>query len=147
MRKLAHQQDLESGVEILRQEVKKWSVRYHALDSLVRSRGVNTPNNDDDGEESTAKADNKTHGVPFTQDQPEEGLQPPGPNAAEQDIIEWKRHMNTLAARISRQRKLALLQELQNRVETEKREIQKWTTKYDNLVSLAESHGIEAPTF
>ncbi|KAF5332455.1 hypothetical protein D9611_005355 [Ephemerocybe angulata] len=75
------------------------------------------------------------------------GEEPLGPNATDQDKIEWKRRQNTLAARRSRKRKLMQQQQLEQAVEDLTREKEIWRTRALTLRQLLISHGILCPDF
>ncbi|KIK62920.1 hypothetical protein GYMLUDRAFT_41195 [Collybiopsis luxurians FD-317 M1] len=59
-------------------------------------------------------------------DAPAEAL---GPNATELETIEYKRRLNTIAARRSRRRKLQHALTLESRIEELEKEVEKWKTK------------------
>ncbi|TFK21629.1 hypothetical protein FA15DRAFT_597543 [Coprinopsis marcescibilis] len=73
--------------------------------------------------------------------------EPLGPNATEQEKIEYKRRQNTLAARRSRKRKLQQQMQLQEQVELLTKEKEIWKTRALTLRQLLLTHGILCPDF
>jgi hypothetical protein len=80
-------------------------------------------------------------------DDDDEREAPPPPTASEQELIAWKRRQNTLAARKSRQRKLLHTQELEQQVEKQIRESEKWRVRTEMMQQLLSAHGIPVPEF
>ena len=68
------------------------------------------------------------------------------PSQNELDAIEAKRRQNTLAARRSRKRKLEYQRELEDSLEQEKSEKERWKGRAQLLEALLVSHGHEVPS-
>jgi hypothetical protein len=79
------------------------------------------------------------------EDQLDEYVLPPNPT--EKDLIEQKRRQNTVAARRSRKRKLEHLQLLENSLEKERQEKERWRERAYMLSSMLANLGHQAPDF
>ncbi|KAF8650979.1 hypothetical protein AX16_004994 [Volvariella volvacea WC 439] len=75
----------------------------------------------------------------------DEGDAPPPPSASEQELIDYKRRQNTLAARKSRMRKLEHQQKLEAEVEQLKQERDTWKVRTEMLMHTLRTHNIPAP--
>lgn len=76
-----------------------------------------------------------------------EGPEPPGADATEQEKIEYKRRMNTLAARRSRRRRLAQFHQLEDDVARLNREKDIWKERALMMERMLSSHGLPCPNF
>lgn len=72
----------------------------------------------------------------------DEELEAPPPNASEKEHIEYKRKLNTVAARKSRRRKLQHLQVLEDRNAELAKEAENWRTRASLLTSMLKAAGI-----
>lgn len=82
----------------------------------------------------------------FGEDDEEELAELP-PNATEKEQIEHKRRQNTLAARKSRKRKLEHQLYLEEKVEQQERDIERWKTRAETLQKMLAAHGVTIPPF
>jgi hypothetical protein len=69
----------------------------------------------------------------------------PGPTVSEEDAIKTKRLQNTLAARRSRKRKLEYQRELEDAIEAERKEKERWRARALILEALLHDKGHEVP--
>jgi len=76
-----------------------------------------------------------------------EGPEPPGADATEQEKIEYKRRMNTLAARRSRRRRLAQFHQLEEDVARLNRERDIWKERALMMERMLSTHGLPCPNF
>jgi antitoxin component of MazEF toxin-antitoxin module len=76
-----------------------------------------------------------------------EGPEPPGADATEQEKIEYKRRMNTLAARRSRRRRLAQFHQLEEDVARLNREKDIWKERALMMERMLSTHGLPCPNF
>ena len=76
-----------------------------------------------------------------------EGPEPPGADATEQEKIEYKRRMNTLAARRSRRRRLAQFHQLEEDVARLNREKDIWKERALMMERMLATHGLPCPNF
>ncbi|KIM38238.1 hypothetical protein M413DRAFT_30359 [Hebeloma cylindrosporum] len=76
-----------------------------------------------------------------------EGPENPGPDATEQEKIEYKRRMNTLAARRSRRRRLAQFHKLEEDVVRLNRERDIWKERALMMERMLSTHGLPCPNF
>lgn len=81
------------------------------------------------------------------EDDSSEGPEPPGPDATEQEKIEYKRRMNTLAARRSRRRRLAQFHKLEEDVARLNREKDIWRERALMMERMLSTHGLPCPNF
>jgi len=73
--------------------------------------------------------------------------EPLGPEATEQEKIEYKRRMNTLAARRSRRRRLAQFHKLEEDVARISREKDIWRERALMMERMLSTHGLPCPNF
>jgi len=76
-----------------------------------------------------------------------EGPEPLGPDATEQEKTEYKRRMNTLAARRSRRRRLAQFHQLEEDVARLSREKDIWKERALMMEQMLSTHGLPCPNF
>jgi hypothetical protein len=112
------------------------------LDAPTQPRKYTTPSSTSRKEVPAVFARKRKAAVIEEEDELLEEL---GPNASEKEQIEWKRRQNTIAARKSRKRKLEHQQHLEDTIESQKQEIEKWKAKYHMLAGFARSHGMNVP--
>jgi len=76
-----------------------------------------------------------------------ESPEPLGPDATEKEKIEYKRRMNTLAARRSRRRRLAQFHQLEEDVARLSREKDIWKERALMMEQMLSTHGLPCPNF
>lgn len=81
------------------------------------------------------------------EDDTDESPEPLGPDATEQEKIEYKRRMNTLAARRSRRRRLAQFHKLEEDVARLSREKDIWRERALMMERMLSTHGLPCPNF
>ncbi|KAF8887090.1 hypothetical protein BD779DRAFT_1528087 [Infundibulicybe gibba] len=117
------------------------------LDAPTQPRKYLTPSATSRKEVPSAIAKKRARSQAFGDEEDELFEEPLAPNATEKEQIEWKRRQNTLAARKSRKRKLQYQQDLEENLQHERRERQKWETRAVMLRELCRSHHIPFQDF
>ncbi|KAE9394402.1 hypothetical protein BT96DRAFT_958800 [Gymnopus androsaceus JB14] len=116
------------------------------LDAPTQNRRYITPSSTSRKEPSSSKKRSRSEAFGDAEDRDEEELppmQPPGPDATEQEKLEWKRRLSTIAARKSRRRKLEHKLMLESKVDELEKDREKWRTRCKVLQEVLRSHAVD----
>ncbi|KAJ3844789.1 hypothetical protein F5878DRAFT_35978 [Lentinula raphanica] len=118
------------------------------LDAPTQTRRYITPSSTSRREFPASSAKKRSSSEAFEGDDEgheEESVptKPPGPGASEQEKLEYKRRMSTIAARKSRRRKLEHKLMLEARVEELEKDTEKWKTRCKVLQEVLRSHSVD----
>jgi hypothetical protein len=113
------------------------------IDAPTQPRNYLTPSATSRKAVPASFARKRKRSVAFAED--DEDDEDEEPTVIEMSKIEQKRRQNTIAARRSRQRKMAYQKELEQKVDELEKEVKLWKNRAQSLSIIAQSHNIPVP--